>query len=207
MFLTNEEVANRLEDPNNLIRRRENDRLTRQLARVRLPEYVEDGAALVPLHNGGRRKGDANMDSDMRLTVAVEARTGQSTVAEVAEKHNVSQHHVRELAEGKHSHAQGSNAELVSEINKQLEEPHTLAVKKLTKALLAIDEEKLKTQKPKDLASIAAQLSRVAENTAPLKHEDDKLSDCKLVVYAPSFKQENHYETVEVARAIHSSDS
>lgn len=200
MLLTNEEAVARLDNPENLIRRRENDKIIRQLTRVKLPEYSEDTCAIAPIHNGGRRPGDKNLTPEDRASVGAAANI--LDIKEVAETMQVSEHHARELAEGKHSNAQGTNPELVEAINDKLGVPHDLAIQKLTQALLGLDPSKEKS--PSKLATIAGTLARVAEHTAPLKHDDPKngLEDCKLVVYAPTVKQENHYQTVEIQSPV-----
>lgn len=207
MLISSTEVIERLDNPDNIIRRRENDKLTRQLSRVRLPEHEGDACAIVPVNNGGRRPGDNNISPESRASIGAEAQL--KTLAEVAADNNVSLHHAHELSQGKHSNAQGQNPELVSAINTKLQEPHDIALDKLTKTLLAIDETKLANTKPKDLAGMARALAGVAEHTAPIKHTDpekDRLEQCRLIVYSPTIKQENHYETVSIARPIANAD-
>jgi hypothetical protein len=203
MLIDNEELSKLLDSPHNLVRAREMDKSTRQSARIKFPTADEDKCAIAPLHNGGRRHGDTNLDSETRAIIGAEAQV--ETLSKVAETHGVSLHHAHELANGMISTAQGVDAKLVEDINKKLETPHELALQKLTKVLLAIpdDAKSLGTIKPKDLTGMAGQLAKVAENMAPLKHEDDSaLKDCKLIVYAPTIRQENKYETVQVARPI-----
>lgn len=197
MLLTQEQVIERLDNPDNLVHRKIKNVIDRKLARVRMPELEGDSCAIAPLHNGGRRPGDTNLDKEVRASIGAEAQI--ATLAKVANAHGISLHHAHELANGKHSIAQGVNTGLVDDINKKLEEPHDIAVRKLTKVLLAIPEEGLQAIKAKDLTSMASQLSKVAENTAPLKHDDPNNGGPQFIVYAPTVKQENHYESVEVA--------
>lgn len=207
MLISSTEVDNRLENPENIIRRREDNLAVRKLTRVKLPEHESDSTAIVPLNNGGRRPGDRNLTPESRATIGAEA--SLLTLDEVAKQHNVSRHHVQELSQGMHSNAQGVNIELVDNINKKLQEPHEIALQKLTAALLAIDEAKLTKEKPKDLAMIARSLSGVAEHTAPIKHtdpEDDILKKCQLIVYSPTIKNENHYQTVAIATPVKVND-
>jgi len=204
MLISVAEALERLESPNNLANRRSiNDADTRKTIRMRLPEHPADTTAIVPLHNGGRRPGDKNVSEEDRANIGAEAQI--KTLAEVAADNNVSLHHVHELSNGMHSTAQGQDPNLVNNINEKLDEPHQLALKKLTSTLLSIDESKLAKEKPKDLANMARALAGVAEHTAPIKHkgaEEDALAGCRLVVYAPTLKTENHYETVQVAAPV-----
>lgn len=207
MFISEQEAEQRLNSEFNILRRRENDKNIRMLARVRLPEHPEDGCAIAPVHNGGRRPGDRNLTPESRAEIGAAAQI--DTLSKVAEDNNVSLHHAHELSQGKHSNAQGTNPELVDDINKKLDGPHDIALKKLTASLLAIDEVALTKQKPKDLAAMASQLARVAEHTAPIKHtspEEDALRDCRLVVYSPTIKNESYYKTVQIISPVQAKD-
>lgn len=206
MLISSTEANERLDNPENLIRRRENDLAVRKMTRVRLPEHPDDSCGIVPINNGGRRPGDKNITPETRAIIG--AASAALTLDEVSEQFDVSKHHAHELSQGKHSNAQGVNPELVESINSKLQEPHDIALDKLTKTLLAIDDASLTKQKPKDLAGIASQLSRVAEQTAPLKHTDpeDAMRDCRLIVYSPTIKNENHYQTVAIATPVKVND-
>jgi hypothetical protein len=200
MLITTSEAETRLNSEDNIVnRRQQTDYKFRQLARVKLPEASEDSCAIAPMHNGGRRPGDKNLDSETRAVIGAEAQV--MTLSEVSEAHGVSLHHAHELKHGKITNESGQDAELIKDINEKLEQPHDIALRKLTKTLLAIDDEKLKSVKPRDLAAMASSLSKVADHTAPIKREDP-LKDCRLIVYAPTVKQENHYESVEAATPV-----
>lgn len=203
MLVNNEQAEQRINNPENLLRKREQDKFIRQNIRTKFPESPEDGCIIKPLHNGGRRPGDTNLDKDTRALIGAEAQL--ETLSRVAEKFGISEHHAHELGAGKVYTDAGVNKELVEGINKKLNEPHELAVQKLTETLLALTPLKISSVgKAKDLATIAGQLSRVAENTAPLKHEDEDaaMGAARIIVYSPTIKQENHYNSIEVDRPI-----
>ena len=162
---------------------------------------VEDTTTIRPLHNGGRRPGDNNIPHKLRVEIALAART--KPIAVVAEQYGISEHHAFELSKGMTSYADGKNDKLIEDINTGLMVPNELALAKLTAVLTAITPEKItRISKVKDLATIASQLAGVAKSTQPIvKDEKGADSSASLVVYAPNFKQENHYETVRVERA------
>ena len=197
MLVSPEEAEARLTSPNNLLNRRELDKTARQNIRTKFPTHPEDNCAIKPIHNGGRRPGDTNLSPEQRAVIGSEAQL--QTLDAVADKFGISRHHAHELANGKVFTANGQDDELIKDINNKLHEPHKLAVEKLTQTLLALDEDKIKAiGKAKDLASVASHLSRIAENTAPLKHDDeDARSSARIIVYSPTIKQENHYSSVE----------
>jgi len=205
MLISSDEALARLQDPRNLVNRggRNNDTQSRKDERARLPEHPSDHSVIRPLNNGGRRKGDTNLTKETRALIGAEAQV--ITLEEVAEKFNISQHHAHELANGKVYTDAGVDDSLVSSINTKLSEPHQLAVDKLTETLLALDSNKIKSiGKAKDLASVAAQLSRIAETTSPLKHkdeDDDAKGAARIIIYSPTIKQENHYASLETTLA------
>jgi hypothetical protein len=166
------------------------------------PEITNDTTTIRPLHNGGRRPGDNNIPHKLRVEIALAART--QPIAVVAERYGISEHHAFELSKGMTSYEDGKNAKLIDDINSQVSVPHELALARLTAVLTAITPEKIsRVSKVKDLAQIASQLAGVSKSVQPIVKDDPIGTDgsAQLVVYAPSFKQENHYETVRVERS------
>lgn len=198
-FISDEQVKERVERPDNLInrpklntpapRRSNNDKEDRQQERVEKDDYV----AIAPLHNGGRRQGDKNIPEFMRALIGVSANI--DTLDEVAENFGVSSHHAFELKHGMHSHAQGANPELVQKVNEGLQTPHELAVDRLTKSLMSISDDDLTNLKPREKIAAASQLARVVDSTKPIQKETEH-QGVQLLVYAPTIKQENVYESV-----------
>lgn len=207
MFTSDEELAQRVNNPSNLVHRnKETPRRTltnyaqRQEERVEKPESEGDSTTLVPLHNGGRRLGDKNLAPEARAIIGAVANL--DTIKNTAEAFGVSTHHVHELKHGKITNEKGVDDKLADAVNAQLKTPHDHAVEKLTKLILKFDDEMIGgITKPKDIAYIAGTLSRIAEQTSPIKR-DDPLDGggARLIVYAPSIKQENHYDSVEVGK-------
>lgn len=204
MLITTDEALARLENPENLATRhsRITDPTARKDARAKFPEHPDDHSVIRPLNNGGRRPGDTNLSDDLRALIGAEAQV--ENLDAVAERFGISHHHAHELGSGKVSTEYGVDDQLVTKINKKLSEPHSLAVEKLTETLLALDSNKIKgIGKAKDLASVAAQLSRIAETTSPLKHKDDEddRGAARIIIYSPTIKQENHYASLETTLA------
>src|SRR6187401_2454045 len=224
MFKTDEEIDALLNKTDNLaveitkrpeIRRQLHDLSQRQTLHDITPDgeqiveeddgtesEVEDTTTIRPLHNGGRRPGDNNIPHKLRVEIALAART--KPIAVVAEQYGISEHHAFELSKGMTSYEDGRNAKLVDAINSQVAVPHEIALARLTAVLTAITPEKIaRVSKVKDLASIAHQLAGVSKAVQPIVKDDVPGVDsgAQLVVYAPSFRQENHYETVKVERS------
>jgi len=224
MFKSDEEIEALLHKPDNLAvkiqnspapRRQLTDLSERQSIRDIVPDgelvveddgeedTVNDTTTIRPLHNGGRRPGDNNIPHKLRVEIALAART--QPIAVVAERYGISEHHAFELSKGMTSYEDGKNGKLIDDINTGLQVPNDLALAKLTAVLTAITPEKItRISKVKDLATIASQLAGVAKSTQPIVQDDKNGANAaaQLVVYAPNFKQENHYETVKVERSL-----
>lgn len=200
MFTSDDDLQSILNRPDNLARRKENDLKERALERVEVPEEDDvDHAAIVPLNNGGRRTGDKNIPEVIRSIAGAAAHF--DTLKNVSKEFGISLHHTHELKHGVITDYKGQDDNLVDEINTQLKTPHDIALEKLTETLLAITPEKIAAiTKVKELASIANNLSSVAERSAPVRKNSERLEDCKLIVYAPTIQNENHYEKVTVTR-------
>jgi len=205
MFLSDTEVESRLQSEDNLARRnidKEPPRRTltnysgRESARDQAPITPEDSTTIAPLHNGGRRPGDRNLDASVRAVIGSIAR--MDTAANTAKAFGVSPHHVHELKHGKHSNAQGVDEELANNINEKLKTANDIAVTQMTNVLLGIDVTKIR--KPKDAVYVADKLASIAVKTSPIKRladaDGEAGSGTRLIVYAPTIKQENHYESV-----------
>ena len=209
MLISTDEAIARLNNPENLARRKEtkesarpnrvNDLAERKDARSILPEHPDDHSIIRPLHNGGRRKGDTNLDDETRALIGAEGQL--VTLDELSDKFNISHHHAHELSNGKVYTEAGVDKKLVKNINNKLAEPHQLAVDKLTETLLALDTPKIQVMnKAKDLVYVASTLARIAESTSPLKHKEEDPEDkgsARIIIYSPTIKQENHYASIE----------
>jgi hypothetical protein len=206
MFISDDALQERLKSPTNLInrtpvpsaRRVIVDKVERQEINTELPTAEGDVTVITPLHNGGRRPGDKNIPDGLRAIIGAVARV--DTLENTAEAFGISTHHAHELKHGKMSNAQGQDDKLVKDINDKLETPHDIALRKLTESLLAVDINKVDKNKPKDAVMVASALSRIVEQTSPIKRDDDEDKGARLVIYAPTIRQENSYGTVNVTR-------
>lgn len=178
-------------------RRKMTSLAARKLHRVHT--NAQDEVAIAPLHNGGRRPGDKNLDLETRADIGAAANL--QPIADVAEQFGVSQHHVHELKHGKITNEAGQSDTLVDAVNDRLSAPNKLAIEKLTAVLIQLDPEKIKKLKtPKTIVHVASALSKIVQNTTPIIKDNDEDKSIKLLVYAPVMKAESHYETVDVSK-------
>jgi hypothetical protein len=220
MFISDAEAKARLHAADNLARRNEiaeKPRRTltnyneRKEIRYQTPEDTQqdnaddtpapesaaprDGTTIAPLHNGGRRPGDINLSREVRSIIGTIA--NMDTLKNTAKAFGVSPHHAHELKHGKHSNAQGTNPELASSIDSKLESARNTAAEMLTNVLLGMDTSRIR--KPRDAVYVADKLSTIATRTVRSSasgEEEGNGGATKLIVYAPTIKQENHYESV-----------
>ena len=206
MYISDEQLIERLNDPRNLAnrnnngndrnenRRENNDKVSRKEERV---DKINETAAIIPLHNGGRRLGDKNLPEFMQNLIGISA--NMDTIKNTSEAFDVSPHHVHELKHAKKSNAQGQDESLMHAINKGLIVPHNKAIDRLLIALNLSDEsiEELET---KDRVTVASQLASIADKTKPVLKESDSNSNVQLNIYAPQVSEENTYNSIEVSQ-------
>ena len=208
MFISDEELNERLNAPGNLAnrnsnsrasnsdvgRRENNDNDSRKNERV---DQVTDTAAIIPLHNGGRRLGDKNIPEFMQSLIGISA--NMDTIKNTAEAFDVSPHHVHELKHAKKSNAQGQDENLMNTINKGLVVPHNKAIDRLMIAL-ELSDESIEELDTKDRVTVASQLASIADKTKPVLKENDGSSGVQLNIYAPKVLEEHNYKTIEVSQ-------
>ena len=209
MYISDEELNERLNDPRNLVnrndnsdtihngvdrdRRENNDLASRKDERV---EIIKD-TALIPLHNGGRRPGDKNIPEFMQNLIGISA--NMDTIKNTAEAFDVSPHHVHELKHAKKSNAQGQDENLMASINKGLIVPHNKAIDRLMVAL-ELSDESIEELETKDRVTVASQLASIADKTKPVLKENDANSNVQLNIYAPQVSEDNTYNSIEVSQ-------
>ena len=181
MYISDEQLNERLNDPRNLANRndisndsdvimdrgsRENkDKISRKEERVE----VVDKTSIIPLHNGGRRLGDKNIPDFMQSLIGISA--NMDTIKNTAEAFDVSPHHVHELKHAKKSNAQGQDENLMNTINKGLVVPHNKAIDRLMVAL-ELSDESIEELETKDRVTVASQLASIADKTKPVLKEN-----------------------------------
>ena len=111
----------------------------------------------------------------------------QTSVREASEALDVSMGVVREAKNS-------SNPEVKQGVSDALERVRDLALDKLMNSLDLMTNEKLNEGSAKDLAVVAANMSRVVEKTSPRA----EAANVQLVVYAPQQRQEKQYKVVDV---------
>lgn len=194
IFLTEEQVEARLNSKDNLARLRRNEK-----AVERNPKFIISEDTLVrPENNGGRREGDTNIPPFIRELVGTLANMEPSKA--VAEVFGVSKSQTDQYKAGCITPGVRDPA-LSQKINENLGRAHELAIAKMVESLESISSKELTNAKVRDKASIAADLARVAEKLTP-KEESKASGDFQLIVYSPTVRAENFYQTKEVVTKV-----
>jgi len=151
----------------------------------------------------GRSEGDVNVPDSLRKVIAEDALlNGRSSALSLAKEFGVSPSSVSAYAKGATSTTSYNNpsSSIIQHINKSRERAVKRAQKTLNGALGAITQEKLDYADPKDLASIAKDMTVVIKNLEPPKESVESVSNSpQFVIFAPQFREEKTFEVINVA--------
>lgn len=176
MFLTDEEAKSRISSLDNLVNKLE----------------------LRKVHNGGRPKGRKNDTQESRLAVAEDAIVLGPTKA--AEIHNTTISRASLLSDGVVTHGLSSDEELAPAVQNKKEQVHEKALDIVMSSLGLLENQIGKVFKAKDLASIAANMARIAEKTGGRlsNNPEDNKPKVQVVVYAPRMRGEEEFEVIDI---------
>lgn len=162
-------------------------------AQVLVPE-------ILPLEKPGRKLGDVNVPNFLREVIGETAAIdGRQDALALAEQWGISPSSVSAYRNGATSTATMNKQPNLEKINRARKAISAQARNKIKLALRHITAEKLEETKPVELASIARSLAGVVKDMEPEDPKDPNGGKDKpqFVVFAPSFKSENHYEAVQ----------
>jgi hypothetical protein len=175
MFISEEDVVNRVSSLDNLINRLQ----------------------LRKINNGGRPKGRKNDTNEDRLDVAEYAMIHGTTKA--AEKFNTTPSRASLLKDGVITHASGKDEELAPAVENKRETIHNKALDILTNALNSLDPKIPEITKPTELAAIATEMAKIAERTGGrLNPEEENKPKVQVVIFAPRMKEAEEFETIDI---------
>lgn len=202
LIISNEEADARLNNPDNLAMKQGLDPKTSKLQdsynKKREEGPNEDADQMVsirPVHNGGRREGDSNVPEVLRNVAAILTNSGETSKS-VAQALGVSKSSVDQYKEGNTSFGRPSK-EIKSVLKAQLEIIQDKAIEKMLSGINHIDfddEEKMKKTTMRDVSAILVNLQKLVD---PRANEPEKQDSTRLIVYAPTVRNEQHFEVVE----------
>lgn len=158
---------------------------------------------ILPMPNlHGRSAGDVNVPNFLRELIGSTSEIdGRAEALQLADQFGISPSSVSAYANGSTSTASMHKQPNLDKINRAKHVIGVAARNKIRRALANITEPKLATAKPAELATIARQLAGVVKDMEPEgpKGGEGGKDKPQFVVFAPQFREENHYATV-VAR-------
>lgn len=166
--------------------------------RVKTPEVVVE-----EIPSKGRADGDVNVPDALRQIIGEEAViNGRASALEIASQFGISSSSVSAYTKGATSTTSYNtpSKSIISHINKSRARASKKAGKVLSAALEAITQDKLDYADATDLSGIAKDMSVIIKNLEPTP-EPTSVNDAnapQFVIFAPTFKQENSYETITV---------
>lgn len=154
---------------------------------------------VVEMNTPGRKEGDVNVPNSLRNLLGITSvEDGRAAALQLAEQFGVSPSSVSAYTEGATSTstiADKPNGKVIDDAKQRIVKK---ASKVLNRALLKITDEKLDATKAVELAQIAKSMSGIVKDMEP-ENEGDKEKDMpQFLVYSPTIKQENHYDTIVV---------
>lgn len=165
------------------------------------PQVIE--GTIIDKPSRGRSEGDTNVPDSLRKIIGETAVIdGRKEALDLARMFDISDAQVAAYAKGATSTASyhSPTKSIISHINKARRKAISKAQKTMNGALDAITQEKLDYADPKDLSSIAKDMSAIIKNLEPEQAPVDpnESSRPQFVIFAPSFKREEHYESIVV---------
>lgn len=163
-----------------------------------LPETRVITPEVLPMERPGRKEGDNNVPNALRNLIGVTSvEDGRAAALQLAEAFGVSPSSVSAYTEGATSTstiADKPNAPVINDAKQRIAKK---ASKVLNRALLKITDEKLEATKAVELAQIAKSMSGIVKDMEP-EEEGPEKNEPQFHVFAPTIRQENHYETIVV---------
>lgn len=154
-------------------------------------------ADIIPMPTPGRKEGDNNVPDSLRKIIGETSQIdGRKEALALASHFGISPSSVSAYANGSTSTDSMDKRPNLPHINNAKAQIAKQARNTLRNALRNITSEKLVDAKAVDLATIARSMSGIVKEMEPEDEGEKKKDGPAFVIYAPSFKQENHYDTI-----------
>jgi len=180
------------------------DAFAKEIERLSGREQKKVSPQVIEIERAGRSVGDTNVPESLRKIIGEEALlNGRQAALSLAKDFGISPSSASAYANGSTSTTTYNtpNKNLIGHINESRKRAIKRAQKTLNGALGAITQEKLDYADPKDLASIAKDMTVVIKNLEPQEAANadaNKPSTPQFVIFAPQFRQENSFESIVV---------
>lgn len=166
------------------------------------PEVITELEGMVQeKQSRGRSNGDNNVPNSLRKLIGETSQIeGRAEALALAKMFDISPSSVSAYAKGATSTKSYDNPkqDIVNFITARKNRITKKALKKIACALDNIGESDLENLGPKDLATVAKDLSGVVKHMEPEQVNQNQSNGPQFIVYAPKMLQENHFETIQV---------
>jgi len=169
---------------------------------VEILDKVDEGARIIPKPTKGRKEGDNQVPEGLRKLIGETYEIdGRANGVDLAKRFGISASSASAYANGATSTKSYNESvpAIASHIIKSKERAVKRASKTLNQALGAITQEKLDYADPKDLSSIAKDMSAIIKNLEPPQATDVTNNNApQFTIYAPQFRDERSFEVITV---------
>lgn len=169
--------------------------------RVPSPATITPEVVIQEKPTKGRDEGDNNVPDSLRQIIGEEAViNGRQAALGLAGMFGISASSVSAYAKGATSTTSYDEPKrsIVQHINKSRRRAIIKAGKTLNQSLESITQDKLDYTDAKDLAGIARDMSAIIKNLEPQAEPESSGDKPQFVVFAPQFRDERSYETINV---------
>ena len=218
MQITEEQLRERLANPDNLANCIKNGRIVRNATIVNggLPgaekeekesiSSTEQSECFGALSTGSdrithrelKRPGNCRpwLSSTERTRIAISAATDRGkTQEEIAEENNVRVSTVSDIANNVRRMPNTERSVNQAKVDQALDEVREAAIDKLMAGLGLLTTDKISAHNAKDISAICANMAKVVQQTIPEKNVPQSIN---LVVYTPELRQEKNFNVIEI---------
>lgn len=147
----------------------------------------------------GRGKGSTEVPNEVRKIIGEVGIVDRQGALTIASSLGISSSSASAYARGDTSLSECESADqvaLIEHIKKSKNKIRSAAHSKLEEALESITPIKMAEAKVRDVAAIASSMSAIIKNMEPEGEKGDRINSPSFVIYAPSLKSEEHFDTI-----------
>lgn len=197
MFITEEQLEERLNSPRNLANLFKRGKLVQndETEISETTDQIEQTTNQIEFREI-KRPGNNRpwLSSEERNQIAFERIEGKSQT-EIALRHGVEVSTVSDIVNNTRRAENTSRSVNQAEIDRALDKVREAAIDKLMSSLGHLTDDKISALGAKDLSSVASNMARVVQQTMPQEKAGVSIN---LVVYTPELRQEKNFDSVEV---------
>lgn len=204
MFLTEEQLTARLENPRNLANRFKGGR--HACAKEQVPESEifqdvhQEGIQFREIKRPGNNRSWLSSEDRTRIATEVALASGdidenRTTQTEVARRYSVQPSTVSDIVNNARRVPDKPRSVDQARIEAALDSVREKATNRLHESLDQLTTDKISAHNAKDISAICANMAKVVQQTLP---QEKGTQNINLIVYTPELRQEKNFDSVEV---------